>query len=179
MLNYSNLASDCGIAVDTARRWLSLLEASFIVFLLPPHHRNFNKRVIKSPKLYFYNNGLLCHLLGIREAAQIPANPLRGAIFENHVVAETAKAYLHHRRLPPLFFWRDRTGHEIDLLVEEAGQLYPAEIKSGQTVSSDMLAGLRWWCDLSGQPLESATLIHGGQERYTRNGVAVRSWFGV
>ena len=179
LLNYSNLASDCGIAVDTARRWLSVLETSFIVFLLPPHHRNFNKRVIKSPKLYFYDTGLLCHLLGIREAAQIPSNPLRGAIFENHVIAETAKAYRHHRRTPPLFFWRDRTGHEIDLLVEEAGRLYPVEVKSGQTVSADMLAGLRWWCELSGQSLESATLVHGGHERYTRNGVAVRPWYGV
>ena len=179
LLNYSNLASDCGIAVDTARRWISVLNTSFIVFLLLPHHRNFNKRVIKSPKLYFYDTGLLCHLLGIREAAQIPTHPLRGAIFENYVIAETAKAYRHHRRTPPLFFWRDRTGHEIDLLIEEAGRLYPVEIKSGADRVRDMLAGLRWWCGLSGQPLESATLIHGGQERYTRNGVAVRPWFGV
>ena len=179
LLNYSNLASDCGIAVDTARRWLSVLNTSFILFLLPPHHRNFNKRVIKSPKLYFYDTGLLCHLLGIRDAAQIPAHPLRGAIFENHVIAETAKAYLHHRRSPRLFFWRDRTGHEIDLLIEEANNLFAVEIKSGQTVSSDMLSGLRWWCNLSGRPLESATLIHGGNESYTRSGIAVRPWFAV
>ncbi len=179
LLNYSNLASDCGIAVDTARRWVSVLNTSFIVFLLLPHHRNFNKRIIKSPKLYFYDTGLLCHLLGIREAAQIPTHPLRGAIFENHVVSETAKAFHHHRRTPPLFFWRDHTGHEIDLIIEEAGELFPVEIKSGQTVSGDMFASLRWWCSLSGQPLESATLVHGGQEHYTRNGVAVRPWFGV
>ncbi len=179
LLNYSNLASDCGISVDTARRWLSILNTSFILFLLPPHHRNFNKRVIKSPKLYFYDTGLLCHLLGIRETAQIPAYPLRGALFENYVIAETAKAYLHHRRTPPIYFWRDRTGHEIDLIIDEAGRLFPVEIKSGQTVSGDMLSGLRRWCSLSGQPLETATLIHGGQDRYTRNGVAVRPWFGV
>jgi len=114
-LNYSGLAADCGISVDTARRWISVLNTSFIVFLLPPHHRNFNKRVIKSPKLYFYDTGLLCHLLGIREAVQIATYPLRGALFENLLVSETAKAYLHHRRPAPLFFWRDRTGHEIDL----------------------------------------------------------------
>ncbi|MBC2744358.1 MAG: DUF4143 domain-containing protein, partial [Desulfosarcina sp.] len=129
--------------------------------------------------LYFYDTGLLCHLLGIREAAQILTHPLRGALFENHVVAETAKAYLHHRRTPPLFFWRDRTGHEIDLVIEEAGLLYPVEIKSAQTLSGDMLNGLRWWCDLSGQSLDSATLVYGGEERYTRRGVAVRPWFGV
>jgi len=179
LLNYSSLASDAGIAVDTARRWISVLNTSFIIFLLPPHHRNFNKRVIKTPKLYFYDTGLLCHLLGIRDAAQIPAHPLRGALFENHVMAETAKAFRHHRRIPPLYFWRDRTGHEVDLVIEEAGQLFPVEIKSGQTVTTDMLAGLRWWCDLSGRALETATLVHGGADSYTRGGVAVRPWFGV
>ncbi len=179
LLNYSGLAADCGISVDTARRWLSVLSTSFIVFLLPPHHRNFNKRLIKSPKLYFYDTGLLCHLLGIRQADQIPNHPLRGALFENHVVSETAKAYLHHRRTPPLYFWRDRTGHEVDLLIEDADRLYPVEIKSAQTVSGDMLDGLLWWCDLSGQSPKTATLIYGGRESYTRRGVAVRPWFGV
>jgi uncharacterized protein len=179
LLNYSNLASDCGIAVDTARRWISVLNAGFIVFFLPPHHRNFNKRVIKSPKTYFYDTGLLCHVLGIRQREQLYAHPLRGAIFENYIVAETAKAYLHHRRIPPLYFWRDQTGHEIDLIIEEAGNLYPVEIKSGQTVSSDMLDGLRWWLNLTGRPPESATLVYGGNEHQTRQGIAVRPWFGV
>ena len=103
LLNYSGLASDCGVSVDTARRWISVLKTSFIVFLLTPHHRNFNKRVVKSPKLYFHDTGLLCQLLGIRDATQIVSHPLRGAIFENHVVAEVAKSYLHHRRTPPLY----------------------------------------------------------------------------
>lgn len=179
LLNYSGLASDAGISVDTARRWISVLSTSFVLFLLPPHHRNFNKRVIKSPKLYFYDTGLLCHLLGIRQADQIPNHPLRGAIFENHVVAETAKAYLHHRRTPPIYFWRDSTGHEIDLLIEEAGDLYPVEIKSGQTVSAEMLHGLRWWTDLAGRPSTCAMLIHGGGERQTRQGISVRPWFGI
>jgi predicted AAA+ superfamily ATPase len=179
LLNYSGLAADCGISVDTARRWLSVLNTSFIVFLLPPHHRNFNKRIIKSPKLYFYDTGLLCHLLGIREAAQISTHPLRGALFENHVVSETAKAYLHHRRTPPLFFWRDRTGHEIDLVIDDAGFLYAVEIKSAQTLSGDMLDSLLWWSRLAGQPADTATLIYGGNEGFTRRGVAVRPWFGV
>ena len=179
LLNYSGLAADCGISVDTARRWLSVLDTSFIVFLLPPHHRNFNKRVIKSPKLYFYDTGLLCHLLGIREAAQIPNHPLRGALFENLVVSETAKAYLHHRRPAPLFFWRDRTGHEIDLIIDDAGRLYPVEIKSGQTLSGDMLDSLLWWSKLSGQPPDTATLIYGGDQAVTFRGVAIRPWFGV
>lgn len=179
LLNYSGLASDCGISVDTARRWISVLNTSFIVFLLPPHHRNFNKRVIKSPKLYFYDTGLLCNLLGIRQADQILNHPLRGAIFENHVISETAKAYLHHRRTPPLFFWRDQTGHEIDLIVEEAGELYPVEIKSGQTISSDMLDSLLWWLRLSGRPPGCATLIYGGNQIQNRQDIAVRPWFAV
>ena len=179
LLNYSGLAADCGISVDTARRWISVLVASFIVFLLPPHHRNFNKRVIKSPKIYFYDTGLLCHLLGIRQADQLVNHPLRGPVFENHVVAETAKAYTHHRRTPPLFFWRDRSGREIDLIIEEAGALFPVEIKSGMTVSSDMLDGLRWWTALSGQSTACATLVYGGGEFQTRHGIAVRPWFAI
>jgi predicted AAA+ superfamily ATPase len=179
LLSYSGLASDCGISVDTARRWISVLKTSFIVFLLPPHHRNFNKRVVKSPKLYFYDTGLLCQLLGIRETDQIVSHPLRGAIFENYVVAEVAKAYLHHRRTPPLFFWRDRTGHEVDLLIEKATLLYPVEIKSGNTMSPDMLEGLLWWAKLAGLPPDAATLIYGGDDAFTRNKVSVRPWFSV
>jgi uncharacterized protein len=179
LLNYSGLASDCGISVDTARRWISVLKTSFIVFLLPPHHRNFNKRVVKSPKLYFYDTGLLCQLLGIREATQIVPHPLRGAIFENHVVAEVAKAYLHHRRTPPMFFWRDRTGHEVDLLIQEANLLYPVEIKSGNTMSPDMLDGLLWWTNLAGLPPDAATLVYGGDEAFNRRKVAVRPWSAV
>lgn len=179
LLNYSGLAADCGISVDTARRWISLLNTSFIVFLLRSHYRDFNKRVIKSPKLYFYDTGLLCHLLGTREAAQISTHPLRGALFENHVVSGTAKAYLHHRRMPPLYFWRDRTGHEVDLVIEDADRLYPVEIKSGQTLSGDMLDSLLWWTKLTGQPPESGTLIYGGSRAFTRRGAAVRPWFGV
>ncbi|MDA8142313.1 MAG: ATP-binding protein [Desulfobacteraceae bacterium] len=179
LLNFSNLASDCGIAVDTARRWISVLNTSFVLFLLPPHHRNFNKRVIKSPKLYFYDTGLLCHLLGIREPSQISNHPLRGALFENFVIAEIAKAYLHHRRIPPLFFWRDRTGHEIDLVIEEAGHLFPVEIKSSQTISTDMFDGLRWWAELSASPVENATLVYAGNQNSTRRGIAVRPWFAI
>ncbi len=179
LLSYSGLASDCGISVDTARRWISVLKTSFIVFLLPPHHRNFNKRVVKSPKLYFYDTGLLCQFLGIREAAQVVSHPLRGAIFENYVVAEVAKAYLHHRLQPPIFFWRDKTGHEIDLLIEKADHLYPVEIKSGNTMSPDMLDGLLWWTKLAGLPPDVGTLVYGGDEAFTRNKVPVRPWFAV
>ena len=133
LLNHSSLANDAGVSVDTARRWIAILQTSFVVFVLPPHHRNFNKRVVKTPKLFFHDTGLLCHLLGIREPAQLVSHPLRGALFENYIVAEVAKAFLHHRRTPPLFFWRDRTGHEVDLVIEAGDTLFPVEIKSTQT----------------------------------------------
>ena len=179
LVNTTALASDCGVAVDTVRRWLSILETSFLVFRLRPHHASFGKRVIRSPKLYFHDTGLACHLLGIREVGQLLNHPLRGALFENYVVAELDKAYAHHRLESPLFFWRDRTGHEVDLLIEEAGELFPVEIKSGQTATADMLAGLAWWNALAARPAESATLVYGGAEAYTRSSVAVRPWFSV
>jgi len=179
ILNYSALANDCGIALDTTKRWLSLLIASFIVFLLPPHYRNFNKRIIKSPKLYFHDTGLACRLLGIKSAEQAMAHHQRGALFENLVVSECFKAYTHQRQHPPLYFWRDRTGHEIDLIIEEGEQLFAAEIKSGQTVSTDMFGALRWWSTATGKPLETTTLVYGGDQTFTRSGISVRPWSSV
>jgi len=184
LLNYSSLASDAGVSVDTARRWISVLKTSFIVFALSPHHRNFNKRLIKSPKLYFFDTGLACYLLGLRSRVQLETHPLRGALFENFVIAEVAKAYFHHRRQPPLYFWRDRIGHEVDLLIEEGGALYPLEMKSGATVGGDMLDGLLWWCRLSGRSERKrkgiqAALVYGGDDAYERRGVAVRPWFSI
>lgn len=179
LLNYSSLATDAGISVDTARRWISVLKTSFIVFGLTPHHRNFNKRLIKSPKLYFVDTGLACHLLRLRSRAHLETHPLRGALFENFIIAEIVKAYFHHRRQPPLHYWRDRIGHEVDLLVEEGDALFPMEMKSGATVGGDMLDALLWWCRLSGSPAERAVLVYGGDDTYERRGVAVRPWFSI
>jgi predicted AAA+ superfamily ATPase len=179
LLNYSSLAADAGVSVDTARRWISVLKTSFIVFGLAPHHRNFNKRLIKSPKIYFIDTGLACRLLGIRSRAQLEIHPLRGALFENFIIAEIAKAYFHHRREPPLFFWRDRIGHEVDLVIEEGDTLFPVEMKSGTTIASDMMDGLLWWCRLSGSPAERAGLVYGGSDAYERRGIAIRPWFSI
>ncbi|MFC1496997.1 ATP-binding protein [Verrucomicrobiota bacterium] len=179
LLNLSNLALDCGISVDTAKRWISVLKTSFLVYLLSPHHSNFNKRIIKSPKLYFYDTGLVCNLLGIRNVEQLVSHPLRGYLFENYVLSEVSKLYLHNRRIPPIYFWRDKTGHEIDLLIEENGQLFPFEIKSGQTLSSDMFKTLVWWSKLSGRPLGKASLVYGGNDNRTWKGISVYPWFGI
>jgi predicted AAA+ superfamily ATPase len=179
ILSYSSLASDCGVSVDTARRWISVLSTSFILFRLTPFHRNFSKRVIKSPKLYFWDTGLACHILGIRDSGQLENHPLRGALFENLVVTEVAKAYWNHRRQPPIHFWRDQTGHEVDLLIEEGGVLYPIEIKSGRTVVPEALGSLHWWSKLAGDAAGSATLVYGGDDAYTQSDVAIRPWFAV
>ncbi len=179
LLNYSSLANDCGISVDTAKRWISVLKTSFVIFLLHPHHQNFNKRIIKSPKLFFYDTGLVCHLLRIRNPEQARTHPLRGALFENLIIAEVAKAYLHNRRRPPLFFWRDKTGHEVDLLIEEAGELFPVEIKSGQTIATDMFDSLKWWCRLADRSYDAAALVYGGDDFRTQDEIRVRPWFSV
>ncbi len=179
LLNFSSLASDTGISVDTARRWISILKTSFLVFLLRPHHANFNKRVIRSPKLYFHDTGLACRLLGIKTRAQLFQHPARGALFENHIVNEAQKFFLNKREEAPLFFWRDQTGHEIDLLVEQAGHLFPCEIKSGETVQSSMLDGLGWWNRLTGAPAADATLVYGGDNPSQRKGIRICPWYAI
>ncbi|MBU0677588.1 MAG: ATP-binding protein [Verrucomicrobia bacterium] len=175
ILNHSGLAADCGVSVMTAKRWLSVLKTSFTVVLLRPHFANFNKRLIKSPKLYFTDTGLLCYLLGIRSPDDLAIHALRGNIFECYVVSELTKAYLHQGLEPPLYFWRDSTGHEIDLIIEDGEKLHPIEIKSGRTLAGDMLQALFWWNRLSGQ--SSGSLVYGGDEAFTRQGVEICPWF--
>ncbi|MFH1764708.1 MAG: ATP-binding protein [Gemmatimonadota bacterium] len=176
LLNLSSLANDCGISHTTARRWLSVLEMSFLVTLLRPHHRNFSKRLVKSPKIYFLDTGLLCYLLRIRSPEDLAFHALRGSVFESFLVSEFFKNYLHHGQEADLYFWRDSAGHEIDLIIERGQELIPIEAISGQTVSRDFYSGLRYWTQLSGQPQASAALVHGGDETYRREGVLTYSW---
>lgn len=176
VLNVSSLATDCGVTHNTAKSWISVLEASYLLFLLRPHHANFNKRLIKSPKLYFYDTGLLCWLLGIQQAGQLAAHPLRGQIFETFVVAELRKVFLNRGEPPQFYFWRESNGNEIDLLVETGGKLMPVEIKSGQTLNRDFFIGLERWMALAGDMAFNPTLIHGGREEHERRGVRVLGW---
>lgn len=176
VLNASSLAADAGVSHATARRWLSILEASFIIYLLRPHHRNFNKRLVKSPKLYFLDSGLLCYLLRVQSAEELVAHPARGAIFETWVVAEALKS-CHHRGVEPdLYFWRDSAGHEVDLLLDRGRKQIPIEIKSGQTVALDFFADINYWRELAGEPGGPAALVYGGEDSYRRGGVSVLSW---
>lgn len=176
ILNLSSLATDCGITHNTAKAWISVLEASYVLFLLRPHHANFNKRLIKSPKLYFHDTGLLCWLLGVQTPEQLVVHPLRGQVFETYVISELRKAFLN-RGEPPLFhFWRDSNGNEVDLLIEWAGGLMPVEIKSGQTLNRDFFTGLERWTALAGDMARSPTLIYGGEGEQQRKAVRVLGW---
>ena len=176
LLNLASLGVDCGISAVTAKQWLSVLEASYVVMLLKPHHQNFGKRLVKSPKLYFVDAALAAWLMGIRDATILEIHPSRGALFETWVVSELYKHSLNQGQASPLYFWRDSSGHEVDLLVETPWGLRPIEIKSGSTFASDWLLGLTKWLKVSNENKQVAQLVYGGDESYERSGVKVWSW---
>ncbi len=176
LLNQANLAQEAGIAQSTARAWLSVLEASYIVFLLPPHHRNLGKRLVKMPKLYFLDAGLAASLMGIHTPEQLSIHPLRGALFETLIVGDFLKARYNTGFPSNLYFWRDNVGLEVDLLLEEADGLCPVEIKSSATITDDLLKGLRKWLTVAGDIARSPRLIHAGPESYVRSGIDMRRW---
>jgi len=176
LLNLSSLGNDCGISQPTARRWLSVLEASFLVFLLRPHHGNFNKRLVKSPKLYFLDSGLLTYLLRIRSPSELLTHSARGAVFESFVVSELVKSALHKGQEPDLYFWRDSSGHEVDILLEQGGEIVPIEVKSGETLADDFFSGLKYWLRLAQKPAGPAALVYGGTQTIRRSGVISYSW---
>jgi len=175
LLNRSSLGADAGIDQTTVSRWISILQASYIINLLSPHFENFSRRLIKSPKLYFGDTGLLCRLLGIRNPEDLRNHPLRGPIFETFVFSEMRKLYLHHGQRPPLYFWRDSNGQEVDLLADLGQFRIPVEIKSSETVAKDFLNGLDRYLKLSGDPW--GVLVYGGQEAYRRRVHWIRPWF--
>lgn len=178
LLNLSSLATECGITHNTARAWISVLEASYLVFLLRPHHASFNKRLVKMPKLYFYDTGLACWLLGIRTPEQLAMHPLRGSIFETFVTAELAKSQLNQGEPRNLYFWRDSNGNEVDVVVEYGDRLMPIEIKSGKTVNRDFFTGLEKWLALAGRAALNPTLVYGGADIFDHQGVKVVGWQG-
>lgn len=176
LLNLSELGSDAGIAQPTAKAWLSVLEATYIVQLVRPHHANFSKRIIRTPKLHFVDTGLACWLLGIREPEQLATHPLRGPLFESWVSAELHKTFFNAGKTPPIFFWRDRAGLEIDLVIEQGARLRPVEVKAGATMTGAHLDSLRRWLSLTGDTAEAPALVYGGEESYERESVRVRGW---
>lgn len=176
LLNVSSLASDCGISVNTAKSWLSILEASYIIFLLQPHFKNFSKRLIKSPKLYFYDTGIACTLLGIQSEEELSQHYLRGGLVENLVIADFIKHFYNQARTPRLYFWRDSHGLEIDCIIDQGTTMIPIEIKAGITINADYFSGLEHWSALAGIPQEQGFVVYAGTENQTRSKGHVVSW---
>lgn len=174
LLNLSSLARDCGITHNTAKAWISVLEASYILHLLPPHHRNFTKRLIKSPKLYFYDTGLVCTLMGLQHSDELMVHPMRGALFETWVVSELIKYRFNQGLLSNLYFWRD-SQHEVDIILERGDQLIPIEVKAGKTIASDYFEGLAYWQELSKQK-HIPYLIYAGKQSQKRTQVEIVGW---
>ena len=176
LLNLTSLGADCGVSSVTAKHWLSVLEASYIVTLLQPHHRNFGKRLVKAPKLYFCDVGLAAWLLGIRDVSTLDTHSARGALFETYVVSELTKQRLNAGQPRDLYFWRDSAGNEVDVLIESAQGLQAIEIKSGSTFASDWSSGLKKWNKVAGEESLQPSLVYGGTQSYAREGVQVWGW---
>ncbi|MCD6090922.1 MAG: ATP-binding protein [Bacteroidales bacterium] len=175
LLNMSNLAIETGVDHKTISSWIGILESSFIIYRLQPHHRNFNKRIVKMPKLYFYDTGLASALLGIQNEQQMDINPYRGSLFENFVITELIKTSFNKAKQSNIYFWRDNTGHEIDAVIEHANELLPIEIKSGKTITSDYFKGLFFWNKLSKQ--NGGAIVYGGNSFQKRsNGISIFPW---
>jgi uncharacterized protein len=175
LLNMNNLAMETGIDNKTVNSWIGILETSFILFRLFPHHRNFSKRIVKMPKLYFYDTGLVCTLLGIKSTEQLIYHPLYGSLFENMVVAEIMKYNFNFVSGNNIFFWRDNVGHEIDIIIDSAKGLFPIEIKSGQTVTDDFFQNILFWQKISNE--KAGVVVYGGDSLQKRsNGINFVPW---
>ena len=177
LLNLSSLAMDAGISQPTAKAWLSILEATFIAFRLQPYFGNIGKRLVKASKLHFYDTGLVCWLLGIREPAQLGLHPLRGPIFETWVLSEILKHRLNRGEHAGLYFYRDRQGLEADIVIEEGRKLTVVEAKAGQTATQELVnAGRQVSALLTSAAKTSRVVVFGGDAGQKRSDVEILSW---
>ncbi len=176
VLNLSSLANDGGISHSTASAWLNILEATYIIFRLEPHYKNFSKRLIKSPKLFFYDTGLLCFLLDVKIAAELETHQFRGAIMENWAATELIKARFNAHKPKNCYFWRDNKGNEVDFIIDQGQKLIPVEIKSGLTVAADFFKSIVYWSRLAGNSAGKGYLIYGGENDQSRTDINVLGW---
>ncbi len=177
LINLSELGAACGISHTTVGEWINLLELSYIIFRLQPYYKNFNKRLVKSPKLYFYDSGLVCHLLGVETGEHAKLHAARGALFEGYVISEVMKQYFSKAKTPNLYFWNSHKGFEVDLLIEKADTLTAVEIKSSATFSSSFLRQLKKWKELDGVPDNSPCYVaYSGDESFQVNDIQVISY---
>ena len=167
LLNMQSLAIEVGVDAKTINTWMGILEMTFVAFRLQPYHKNFNKRLVKMTKLYFYDTGLAAALLGIENSQQLELNPFRGALFENFVILDLIKQRFNQAKASNLFFWRDSAGNELDVLIDQAERLIPIEIKSGQTVTPAFFKGLNYWQKLTGE--EGGFVIYSGNQMEKRS----------
>lgn len=164
LVNYTSLSNDIGVSSNTVKEWLSILEQSFILFKILPYHKNFNKRLTKMPKIYFYDTGLLCYLLGITKVDQIQQHFALGGIFENLVILESLKSFKNVGANPPIYFWRDNKGKEIDMIIEHGNSEIAVEIKAGRTMNTSYFDNLKYWLKMSGNPISNNWVITGNSE---------------
>jgi predicted AAA+ superfamily ATPase len=177
LLNQAGLADEVGVSNVTIRRWLTVLEASYLIFLLRPHHASLGKRLVKMPKLYFFDPGLAAWLLEIQDPGHLSIHPSRGALFETLVASELIKARFNRGEPANLFFWRDNTGNEVDFLLERGDRLLPIEVKGSKTPSATLTRGLDRWANRAGKKTGGRPLlVYGGEESFTREGVGYRGW---
>jgi predicted AAA+ superfamily ATPase len=178
LLNMTSIGNECGISHNTVNQWLSLLEASFIVYRVPPHFRNFSKRIIKSPKLFFYDVGFASYLLGIEAKEQLINHPLKGALFETLVAGELLKARYNAVKGSNLYFFRDNSGHEVDCLLDRGNYCVPVEIKSSQTINESFFTNLQFYNSLQ-QDAAKPVLVYAGDESYSRKAAEVVSYLNL
>ncbi|MEE8441082.1 MAG: DUF4143 domain-containing protein, partial [Spirochaetia bacterium] len=176
LLNLNSLAVDCGISQPTAKSWLSVLQASGLVYLLKPHYANFGKRLVKAPKLYWNDTGLLCYLLRIADPRELTTHPFKGPIVETYAVGECVKVINNSGGISEPFFWRDSNGREVDLLVDRGSRVDALEVKSSETIRDAYFAGLRTYRGIAGERCASTTLVYLGAENQKRSEHCVVSW---
>lgn len=176
LVNYNQLSKLVGVSHTTIREWISLLKTSFIIFELPPFYKNFNKRLVKSSKLYFYDTGLLCRLLGIKQGQLNPLYQKWGSVFENFIVSEIIKTSAHLHQNHDFYFWRDSNGHELDLLFQNGEYINLIEIKSSSTIKSDMFKQLDYVSNLIKDFKTKKILIYGGEKNQSRTNYSIYSW---
>lgn len=174
LVNLASIGNDCGVSQNTIKSWISILESSYIIKLLYPYYKNFNKRLVKAPKIYFLDTGLLCRLLGIKESSELQAHPFRGGIFESFIFSEFEKKFTNRGEKSSLYFWRDKNGHEIDFLIDGA-DVKLIEVKSARTINSDYFKNIKYYQKQS-KGREKSFLIYSGEEKQYRENITVLPW---
>jgi uncharacterized protein len=176
VINYTSLGNDVGVSRETIKAWINVLETSFIAYQLQPYYENLGKRLLKSPKLYFYDTGLLCYLLSI-DAASLDVHPLKGGIFENLVINELMKSKFNHHQNPEFYFYEEYSGAEIDLITKLNGKFVGIEMKSAQTIHASFYKNLKRWSELIPDQQASCIVVYGGNQEQVRDGIKIIPWF--